>query len=78
MLYNPSCEKIILIPNPSSLVQREDIFSHPPTCYLREDMDPHHTTISLQAAIESDKVFPNPPFLQVKHNLGQLTLLNLI
>lgn len=76
MLYNPSCEKILLIPNPSSLVQRKDIFSHPITCYLGEDTDPNPNTTSFQLVVEGNTVFPELSFLQIKHNLGHLALLN--
>ncbi|KAK4833077.1 hypothetical protein QYF61_027739 [Mycteria americana] len=47
-----------------SLVQA--ISSHPITCYLGEETDPHLSTTSFQGVVESDKVSPQPPFLQAK------------
>ncbi|KAK4816851.1 hypothetical protein QYF61_023973 [Mycteria americana] len=48
------------------LVQLEAISSRPITCYLGEETDPHLSTTSCQAVEESDKVSPQPPFLQAK------------
>ncbi|KAK4817682.1 LOW QUALITY PROTEIN: hypothetical protein QYF61_024911 [Mycteria americana] len=67
MLDNPFSE--VKFPNIQSkppLVQLEDILSHPITCYLGEETDPHLSTTSFQVVVESDKVSPQPPFLQAK------------
>ncbi|KAK4826673.1 LOW QUALITY PROTEIN: hypothetical protein QYF61_010682 [Mycteria americana] len=48
------------------LAQLEAISSFPITCYLGEETDPHLATTSFQAVVESDKVSPQPPFLQAK------------
>ncbi|KAK4816180.1 hypothetical protein QYF61_012470 [Mycteria americana] len=50
------------------LVQLEAISSCPITCYLGEETDPHLATTSCQAVVESDKVSPQPPFLQAKQS----------
>ncbi|KAK4827747.1 hypothetical protein QYF61_021218 [Mycteria americana] len=67
MLDNPFGEDIF--PNIQSkppLVQLGDISSHPIACYLGEETDPHLSTASFQVVVESDKVSPQPPFLQAK------------
>ncbi|KAK4822886.1 hypothetical protein QYF61_021105 [Mycteria americana] len=67
MLDNPFSEEIF--PNIQSkppLAQLEAISSCPITCYLGEDTDPHLTTTSFQVVVESNKVSPQPPFLQAK------------
>ncbi|KAK4827926.1 hypothetical protein QYF61_022374 [Mycteria americana] len=67
MLDNPFAEEIF--PNIQSkplLAQLEAISSFPITCYLGEETDPHLATTSFQAAVESDEVSPQPPFLQAK------------
>ncbi|KAK4817044.1 hypothetical protein QYF61_026170 [Mycteria americana] len=67
MLDNPFSE--VKFPNIQSkppLAQLEAISSHPITCYLGEETDPHLSTASFQAVVESDKVSPQPPFLQAK------------
>ncbi|KAK4831914.1 hypothetical protein QYF61_020291 [Mycteria americana] len=48
------------------LTQLEAVSSHPITCYLGEETDPHLFTTSFQVVVESDKVSPQPPFLQTK------------
>ncbi|KAK4832946.1 hypothetical protein QYF61_026602 [Mycteria americana] len=48
------------------LVQLEAISSRPITCYLGEETDPHLATASFQGVVESDKVSPQPPFLQAE------------
>ncbi|KAK4823194.1 hypothetical protein QYF61_027203 [Mycteria americana] len=48
------------------LVQLEAISSCPITRYLGEETDPHLSTTSFQVVVESDKVSPQPPFLQAK------------
>ncbi|KAK4819224.1 hypothetical protein QYF61_027054 [Mycteria americana] len=67
MLDNPFSEEIF--PNIQSkphLVQLEAISSRPMACYLGEETDPHLSTTSFQAVVESNKVSPQPPFLQAK------------
>ena len=67
MLDNPFSEEIF--PNIQSkppLVQLEAISSRPITCYLGEETNPHLATTSFQAVVESNKVSPQPPFLQTK------------
>ncbi|KAK4815837.1 hypothetical protein QYF61_008440 [Mycteria americana] len=67
MLDNPFRE--VKFPNIQSkppLAQLEAISSHPITCYLGEETDPHLSTTSLQVVVESHKVSPQPPFLQAK------------
>ncbi|KAK4818164.1 hypothetical protein QYF61_007606 [Mycteria americana] len=80
MLDNPFSEDIF--PNIQSkppLVQPEAISSHPITCYLGEETDPHLSTTSFQAVVESDKVSPQPPFLQAKQpQLPQPLLIRLV
>ncbi|KAK4827844.1 hypothetical protein QYF61_021981, partial [Mycteria americana] len=69
MLDNPFSE--VKFPNIQSkppLAQLEAISSHPITCYLGEDTDPHLSTTSFQVVVESDKVSPQPPFLQAKQS----------
>ncbi|KAK4830412.1 LOW QUALITY PROTEIN: hypothetical protein QYF61_010943, partial [Mycteria americana] len=67
MLDNPfSEEKFPNIQSKSPLVQLEAISSCPVTCYLGEETDPHLSTTSFQVVVESDKVSPQPPFLQAK------------
>ncbi|KAK4813521.1 hypothetical protein QYF61_009247 [Mycteria americana] len=48
------------------LVQLETSSSYPIPCYLGEETDPHLSTPSFQGVVESDKVSPQPPFLQAK------------
>ncbi|KAK4806931.1 hypothetical protein QYF61_012652 [Mycteria americana] len=67
MLDNPFSE--VKFPNIQSkppLVQLEAISSCPITCYLGEETDPHLSTTSFQVVVESNKVSPQPPFLQAK------------
>ncbi|KAK4817040.1 hypothetical protein QYF61_026166 [Mycteria americana] len=69
MLDNPFSE--VKFPNIQSkppLAQLEAISSCPITCYLGEETDPHLSTASFQAVVESDKVSPQPPFLQAKQS----------
>ncbi|KAK4818041.1 hypothetical protein QYF61_004568 [Mycteria americana] len=67
MLDNPlGEEKFPNIPSKPPLAQLEAISSCPITCYLGEETDPHLSTTSFQAVVESDKVSPQPPFLQAK------------
>ncbi|KAK4833009.1 hypothetical protein QYF61_027111 [Mycteria americana] len=67
MLDNPFGEDFF--PNIQSkppLAQLEAISSHPIACYLGEETDPHLSTASFQAVVESDEVSPQPPFLQAE------------
>ncbi|KAK4818295.1 hypothetical protein QYF61_010437 [Mycteria americana] len=67
MLDNPFSE--VTFPNIQSkppLAQLEAISSCPITCYLGEETDPHLSTTSFQVVVESDKVSPQPPFLQAE------------
>ncbi|KAK4830578.1 hypothetical protein QYF61_011756 [Mycteria americana] len=69
MLDNPFSE--VKFPNIQSkppLVQLEAISSCPITCYLGEETDPHLSTTSFQVVVESNKVSPQPPFLQAKQS----------
>ncbi|KAK4806225.1 LOW QUALITY PROTEIN: hypothetical protein QYF61_013369 [Mycteria americana] len=67
MLDNPFSE--VKFPNIQSkppLAQLEAVSSCPITCYLGEETDPHLPTTSFQVDVESNKVSPQPPFLQAK------------
>ncbi|KAK4824075.1 hypothetical protein QYF61_010586, partial [Mycteria americana] len=67
MLDNPCSE--VKFPNIQSkppLAQLEAISSRPMACYLGEETDPHLPTTSFQVVVESNKVSPQPPFLQAK------------
>ncbi|KAK4825857.1 hypothetical protein QYF61_003131 [Mycteria americana] len=67
MLDNPfSEEKFPNIQSKPPLAQLEDTSSCPITCYLGEETNPHVSTTSFQVVEESDKVSPQPPFLQAK------------
>ncbi|KAK4824730.1 hypothetical protein QYF61_018118, partial [Mycteria americana] len=67
MLDNPFSEvKFPHIQSKPPLAQLEAISSRPIACYLGEETDPHLSTTSFQAVVESDKVSPRPPFLQAK------------
>ncbi|KAK4829474.1 hypothetical protein QYF61_004764 [Mycteria americana] len=80
MLDNPFSE--VKFPNIQSkppLAQLETISSCPITCYLGEETDPHLSTTSFQVVEESEKVSPQPPFLQAKQSqLPQLLLIRLV
>ncbi|KAK4823556.1 LOW QUALITY PROTEIN: hypothetical protein QYF61_003300 [Mycteria americana] len=80
MLDNPFSE--VKFPNIQSkppLAQLEAISSCPITCYLGEETDPHLSTTSFQGVVESDKVSPQPPFLQAKQpQLPQPLLIRLL
>ncbi|KAK4831836.1 hypothetical protein QYF61_019594, partial [Mycteria americana] len=80
MLDNPfSEEKFPNIQSKPPLAQLEATSSHPITCYLGEETDPHISTTSFQAVVESDKVSPQPPFLQAKQSqLPQPLLIRLL
>ncbi|KAK4827417.1 hypothetical protein QYF61_017847 [Mycteria americana] len=54
------------IQSKTPLVQLEAISSWSITSYLGEETDPHLSTTSPQVVVESDKVSPQPPFLQAK------------
>ncbi|KAK4827938.1 hypothetical protein QYF61_022553 [Mycteria americana] len=69
MLDNPlGEEKFPNIQSKPPLAQLEAISSCPITCYLGEETDPHLSTTSFQVVVESDKVSPQPPFLQAKQS----------
>ncbi|KAK4821136.1 LOW QUALITY PROTEIN: hypothetical protein QYF61_013522 [Mycteria americana] len=58
-----------IFPNMQSkhlLMQLEAISSCSITSYLGEETNPHLSTTSFQVLVESDKVSPQPPFLQAK------------
>ncbi|KAK4832342.1 hypothetical protein QYF61_021871 [Mycteria americana] len=80
MLDNPFSE--VKFPNIQSkppLAQLEAFSSCPITCYLGEETDPHLSTTSFQVVVESDKVSPEPPFLQAKQSqLPQPLLIRLL
>ncbi|KAK4814190.1 hypothetical protein QYF61_012427 [Mycteria americana] len=80
MLDNPfSEEKFPNIQSKPPLAQLETISSCPITCYLGEETDPHLSTTSFQVAVESNKVSPQPPFLQAKQSqLPQPLLIRLL
>ncbi|KAK4832178.1 hypothetical protein QYF61_020958 [Mycteria americana] len=67
MLDNPLGKEIF--PNIQAkppLAQLEVVSSCPMACYLGEETDPHLATTSFQGVVESNKVSPQPPFLQAK------------
>ncbi|KAK4823572.1 hypothetical protein QYF61_003576 [Mycteria americana] len=80
MLDHPFSE--VKFPNIQSkppLAQLEAISSRPITCYLGEETNPHLSTTSFQVVVESDKVSPQPPFLQAKQSqLPQPLLIRLL
>ncbi|KAK4818248.1 hypothetical protein QYF61_009423 [Mycteria americana] len=80
MLDNPFSEvKFPHIQSKPPLVQLETISSCPITCYLGEETDPHLSTTSFQVVVESNKVSPQPPFLQAKQSqLPQPLLIRLL
>ncbi|KAK4828375.1 hypothetical protein QYF61_026113 [Mycteria americana] len=80
VLDNPfSEEKFPNIQSKPPLAQFEAISSCPITCYLGEETNPHLSTTSFQVAVESDKVSPQPPFLQAKQSqLPQPLLIRLL
>jgi len=58
-----------IIPNIQSRpppMQLEAIASHPISCYLGEETNTHLTTTSFQVVVESSKVSPKSPLLQIK------------
>ncbi|KAK4821921.1 hypothetical protein QYF61_004924 [Mycteria americana] len=80
MLDHPfSKETFPNIQSKPPLMQLETISSRPITCYLGEETDPHLATTSFQVAVESDKVSPQPPFLQAEQpQLPQPLLIRLV
>ncbi|KAK4816580.1 hypothetical protein QYF61_017970 [Mycteria americana] len=80
MLDKPFSEEIV--PNIQSkppLVQLEAVSSHPTPCYLGEETNTHLSTTSFQVVVESDKVSPQPSFLQAKQpQFPQLLLIRLV
>ncbi|KAK4827220.1 hypothetical protein QYF61_015248 [Mycteria americana] len=76
MLDNTFHEEIF--PNIQSkppLVQLEAISSCSMACYLGEETNTHLATTSFQVVVESNKVSPQPPFLQAKQPHFPQTLL---
>ena len=70
-----SVKKFFLI----SSVKLEVISSCLIACYLGEETDTHLATTSFQVVVESDKVSPEPPFLQTKQpQFPQLLLIRLV
>ena len=58
------------------MVQLKAITSHPATSYWEKRSTPHFAITSLQVAVESNKVPPEPPLLQAKQSqLPQLLLI---
>ncbi|KAK4809371.1 hypothetical protein QYF61_001889 [Mycteria americana] len=80
MLENPfSEEKFPHIQSKPPLAQPEAISSCPITCYLGEETDPHLSTPSFQAVVESDEVPLQPPFLQAEQpQVPQLLPISLV
>ncbi|KAK4824163.1 hypothetical protein QYF61_011290, partial [Mycteria americana] len=80
MLDNPFRE--VKFPNIQSkppLVQFETISCCPIACYLGEETNTHLATTSFQVVVESNKVSPQPPFLQAKQSqLPQPLLIRLL
>ncbi|KAK4825114.1 LOW QUALITY PROTEIN: hypothetical protein QYF61_024005, partial [Mycteria americana] len=67
MLDNTFSEEIFpSIQSKPPLAQLGAISSCSMACYLGEETDPHLSTTSFQAVVESHKVSPQPPFLQAK------------
>ena len=67
MLDNPFGEETLPnIRSKSPLVQLEAIASHAITCYLGKETDTHLATAYFEVVVESNKVSPQPPFLQDK------------
>ena len=67
MLDNPFGEEIFPdVQSKPPLVQLEAVSFHPITSYLIEETSTHLATPSFQVVVESDKVSPQPPFLQTK------------
>ena len=67
MLDNPFAEEIFLnIQSKHPLAQHEAIFCCAITCYLGKETKTHLATTFFQAAVESNKVSPQPPLLQTK------------
>ncbi|KAK4817624.1 LOW QUALITY PROTEIN: hypothetical protein QYF61_021527, partial [Mycteria americana] len=80
MLDHPfSKESFPNIQSKPLLTQLEAISSRPVTSYLGEETNTHLTTTSFQVVVESDKVSPQPPFLQAKQpQFPQLLLIRLL
>ncbi|KAK4821719.1 LOW QUALITY PROTEIN: hypothetical protein QYF61_000262 [Mycteria americana] len=80
MLDNTFGEKIFPdIQSKPPLVQLEAVSSCPITCYLGKGSDPHLATTSFQVVVESNKVSPQPSFLQAKPpQFPQLLLAGLV
>jgi len=60
-------------------MQLEAIASHPITSYLGEETNTCLTTTCFQVVVESNKVSPQPPLLQIKQpQFPQLLLVRLV
>ena len=60
-------------------MQLEAVFSQPITCFLGEETKTCLTTTSFQVVVESDKISPEPPFLQAKQpRFPQLLLIRVV
>ncbi|GAB0195154.1 hypothetical protein GRJ2_001980700 [Grus japonensis] len=79
MIDNPFGEEIFPNDQPKPpLVQLEAISSCSVTCHFGEDTNTHLATTSFQVAAESNKVSPQPSFLQAKQpQCPQLLLIRL-
>ena len=61
------------------LAQLEAVSSHLITCYLGKETNAHLATTSFQVVVESNKVPPQPPFLQAKQSqFSQSHLIRLV
>ncbi|KAK4816299.1 hypothetical protein QYF61_014597 [Mycteria americana] len=80
MLHDPCHEEVFCnVQSKPPLAQLEAISSHPITSYLGEETNPHLSTPSFQVVVESNKVSPQPPFLQTKQpQFPQLLLIRLL
>ena len=60
-------------------MQLEDTLSHPIASYMGEEGYPHLSITSVQVAVESCTVFPEPPLLQIKQiQFPQMLLIRLV
>ena len=77
---NPFSEEIFPdIRSKPSLAHLEAVFSYPVTSFLGEEIDTHLTTISFEMVVESNKVSPQPGFLQAKQpQFPQLLLVGVV
>ncbi|PKU42927.1 rna-directed dna polymerase from mobile element jockey- hypothetical protein [Limosa lapponica baueri] len=81
MLDNASFSEEIFpdIHSKPPLAQLEAVSSSPVACYLEEETNSRLATPSFQGVVESEKVFPQPPFLQAEQpQLSQSLLIRLV